>query len=155
MRQSVTCFLFCSQSEDWFLCTPYFVLNGKSSFFTFPLAHSHALTMTQDVTNIHEEWDNFCQCQEFWCHFLKLHFWGKMALDCLETGAFSISKSPVKVFLWENEYDKWHQNSGSAKNLQLKRRIFVIVCGICRGVDKKQILKCQYRPKNHANVAQK
>ena len=24
----------------------------------------------------------------------------------------------------------------------------MIVCGICRGVDKKQFSKCQYRPKN-------
>ena len=38
----------------------------------------------------------------------------------------------------------------NCQNLLRKRGIFLIVCGICRGVDKKQISKCQYWCKNHS-----
>ena len=44
----------------------------------------------------------------------------------------------------------------NCQNLWRKQGIFVIVCGICRGVDKKQISKRQkLASNNHANVAQK
>ena len=41
------------------------------------------------------------------------------------------------------------------QNLWRKLGIFMIVCGIWRGMDKKQISKWHNLPKNHANVAQK
>ena len=36
-----------------------------------------------------------------------------------------------------------------------KRGIFVIFCGICRNVDKKQICKCQYWPKKTTKMLHK
>ena len=51
-------------------CAPFFVQNGKCSPF---LELTPTLwKMPRDVTNISEDWADFCQCQDFWCHFLSL-----------------------------------------------------------------------------------
>ena len=74
-----------------------------------------------------------------------------------ENGPFGFGRAPSAsqkalskskgTFLRENECAKWYQNFGNVKICGRQRGIFVIVCGICRGVDKKQISKCQNWPK--------
>ena len=52
----------------------------------------------------------------------------------------ALSKSKG-TFFRENECAKWYQNFGNVKICGRQQGIFVIVCGICRGVDKKQLSK--------------
>ena len=139
-----------------FLCTPFLSKKGKCSPFLELTPTPRQ--MPRDVTNISEDWADFCQCQEFWCHFLSFVFSGKWPFWLWE-GALSLSKSPLKVKKGHS-YEKMNalndtKTPGTVKICGRQRGIFVIVCGICQSEDKKQISKCQYRPKNHANVAQK
>ena len=72
------------------VCT-ILVQNGKCSPF---LELTPTLwQMSREVMNISEDWADFCQCQEFWCHFLSLEKWSFWLWE----GALSLSKSPLKV----------------------------------------------------------
>ena len=60
--------------------------------------------MPGEVTNISQVWADFCQCQEFWCHFLSFIVLEKWSFWLWE-GALSLSKSPLEVkwvFFQEN-----------------------------------------------------
>ena len=76
-------------------CAHHFCPERK--LFTFSQAHSHAST---NATRCHEYFPGlsrlFCQCQEFWFHFLSFIFWEKWPFWLWE-GALSLSKSPPKV----------------------------------------------------------
>ena len=51
-----------------YFCARHFFVQKKEKMFTFSRAHSRALTNAtrQDITNISQDWADFCQCQEFW-----------------------------------------------------------------------------------------
>ena len=66
--------------------------------------------MPRDVTNISEDWADFCQCQEFWCHFLSFVFSEKCPFWLWE-GTLSLSKS--LNFYEKTKLKKWHTNSTS------------------------------------------
>ena len=85
----------------------------KRIMFSFSRAHSHALT---NATRFPRTEQTFASARS--CRVIS---WAS--------------------FLHENECAKWYQNSWHWQNLQRKRGIFVIVCGICWGVDKSQISK--------------
>ena len=55
-----------------FFARTIFVQNGKCS--PFLQLTPTPWQMPRDVTNISEDWADFCQCQEFWCHFLSFVF---------------------------------------------------------------------------------
>jgi len=50
--------------SGFILCTPFFVENGKCLHFLELTPTLWLLPL--DVTNISEDWADFCQCQEFW-----------------------------------------------------------------------------------------
>ena len=50
-------------------------------------------------------------------------------------------------FLGKMKLNKWYRNFGTVKIFGRQRGIFVIVCGICRGLDKKQFSKWHNWPK--------
>ena len=58
-----------------FLCMHIFCPNSKCLPFLW--LSPTLWQMPQDVTNIHEDWADFCQCQEFWWHFLSFVLEGK------------------------------------------------------------------------------
>ena len=77
-----------------FVCT-FFVQKEKCSPF---LELTPTLwQMPQDVTNISEDWADFCQCQEFWCHFLSFIFleWWPFWLWEDASGLKSSNYSPI------------------------------------------------------------
>ena len=101
-----------------FLCAPFLFKKGKCSPF---LELTPTLwQMPRDITNISEDWADFCQCQEFWCHFL--------SFDFLENGPFGFERAPSAsqkalskskgTFLHENEFAKWHQNCELSKSAE-------------------------------------
>ena len=91
-----------TQGQALFCVAPIFVQNGNCS--PFLKLTPTPRQMPRDVTNISEDWADFCQCQEFWCHFLSFVFSEKWPFWLWE-GALSLSKSPLKVkrdiFTWK------------------------------------------------------
>ena len=105
--------------------------------------------MPQTITNIPSFLCRFYHRHEFYCHFLSFILRGNDSFGfgrapTASQKALSKSKGP---FFLQNECAKWCQNFRTFKNLRRKLGIFVIVCGICWSMDKKQTSKCQYRPK--------
>ena len=63
--------------QAFFLCPHHFWMEWSKmrKMVTFCQAHTHASTnTTRDATNIYKDWADFCQCQEFLCHFLSFGF---------------------------------------------------------------------------------
>ena len=122
-----------------------FVQNWKCSPF-LKLTPKH-WQMPRDVTNISKDWADFCQCQEFWCHFLSFIFSEKWPFWLWEP-------LPTKKKMNALNDTKSSELSKSAEG-NVEWNVFVIVCGVCWGVGKKQISKRQSWLKTHANVAKK
>ena len=114
-----------------------FVHKGKCSLFLELIPT--LWQMPWDVTNISEDWADFCQCQEFWCHFLSFALSGKWPFWLWE-GALSPSQKALskskRIFLWESECAKWYQNFGNSKICEGNGEYLWSVCSICQSVNK-------------------
>ena len=105
--------------------------------------------MPQTITNIPRCFPQILTLPKFWYHLA--HSFSR------KNGPFGFGRAPSdsqKVlskskgpFLCENEFAKWYQNFGAVKIFGRQRGIFVIVCGICYGVDKMQFSKWHNWPK--------
>ena len=102
--------------------------------------HSHALTF---ATRRHKYFRR--RNRRFSVILIKLRFWYEKGPFWLLEGALSLSKRTLRnkrVSFRKNESDNWYHNSWTAwQHLRKKQGIFVIVCGISQGVDKKQMSK--------------
>ena len=70
--------------------------------------------------------------------FLELHFLGKTALLGLGRRPQPLKKPS---FLRENEAQEMIPKLWQCQNLRKAKGIFVMVCGICPGVDKMQFFR--------------
>ena len=120
-------------------------MGPKRKMFIFSRVHSHALT---NATRRHEYFRGLSRLLPVpgvWVSFLELRFLRKMALLALDGRPLSPSQKALSTskgtYFQEKECAKWYQNFSNVKICGRQRRIFVIVCGNCQSVDKKQFSK--------------
>ena len=101
--------------------------------FTFFRAHSHNWQMPRDVTNIHEDWAGFYQCQKCWGHFSCLVLEVKLKLP-LAIGRWG-HPQPLEI---PSQNQKDHR-SLSSKIFEWNMKYFWYVA-FGKGMDKN---KCQ------------
>ena len=63
----------------------------------------------------------FCQCKEFWCHFLGFVLEGKLPSWLWETGALILSKCPLKVK--QGNFPSKMNAINDTKNLELSKSV--------------------------------
>ena len=142
-------------TQALFLCAPFLPKKGNVHLFSSSLPRFDKCHETSRIFPRTEQ--TFASARSFgvisWASFSRKN--GPFGFGRAPSASQKALSKSKGTFLRENECAKWYQNFGNVKICGRQRGIFVIVCGICRGVDKKLISKWQNWPKNHANFAQK